>query len=218
MAWTAPRTWTTGELVTAALMNAHLRDNLLETSAAAATTAGDLTYADGANSMARLAKGTAYQALRMNLGVTAPEWGSAPAVRAYNNANLAINSATDTRLTFNSERYDIGTCHDTGSNTGRLTAPIAGIYHIFGNVDWGANVATFELWVLLNNTTIIGKHAYKSTTIASKNIQQVSTSYQLAATDYVELWVRHDEGSGLNVVVSANFSPEFGMHWTGPTA
>ena len=29
MAWTAPRTWVTGELVTAALMNTHVRDNLL---------------------------------------------------------------------------------------------------------------------------------------------------------------------------------------------
>lgn len=28
MAWTAPRTWVTGEIVTAALMNAHVRDNL----------------------------------------------------------------------------------------------------------------------------------------------------------------------------------------------
>lgn len=28
MAWTSPRTWVTGELVTAALLNTHLRDNL----------------------------------------------------------------------------------------------------------------------------------------------------------------------------------------------
>lgn len=28
MAWTTPRTWTDGELVTAAIMNAHVRDNL----------------------------------------------------------------------------------------------------------------------------------------------------------------------------------------------
>jgi len=28
MAWTAPRTWTDGELVTAAIMNPHIRDNL----------------------------------------------------------------------------------------------------------------------------------------------------------------------------------------------
>lgn len=29
MAWTAPRTWIVGEVVTAALMNTHVRDNLL---------------------------------------------------------------------------------------------------------------------------------------------------------------------------------------------
>jgi hypothetical protein len=29
MAWTAPRTWVTSEVVTAALLNTHLRDNLL---------------------------------------------------------------------------------------------------------------------------------------------------------------------------------------------
>lgn len=29
MAWTAPRTWVAGEVVTAALLNTHLRDNLL---------------------------------------------------------------------------------------------------------------------------------------------------------------------------------------------
>ncbi len=30
MAWTAPRTWVTGEVVTAALMNTHVRDNLAD--------------------------------------------------------------------------------------------------------------------------------------------------------------------------------------------
>ncbi len=28
MAWTAPRTWVAGEVVTAALLNTHVRDNL----------------------------------------------------------------------------------------------------------------------------------------------------------------------------------------------
>lgn len=30
MAWTAPRDWTTGELVTASIMNTHVRDNLVD--------------------------------------------------------------------------------------------------------------------------------------------------------------------------------------------
>ena len=60
MAWTTPRTWVTGETVTAALMNAHVRDNFRETSPFTVTTAGDLSYADAANSMnSRLGIGSA---------------------------------------------------------------------------------------------------------------------------------------------------------------
>lgn len=41
MAWTAPRTWVTGELVTAALLNTHLRDNLLHLGESAGLTVDD---------------------------------------------------------------------------------------------------------------------------------------------------------------------------------
>ena len=63
----------TGETVTAALLNPHIRDNLLETSAATVTTAGDLAYADAANSMgSRLAIGAA-ETILTSTG-TAPAW------------------------------------------------------------------------------------------------------------------------------------------------
>ncbi len=74
MAWTAPRTWVTAEVVTAALMNTHLRDNLLETSTAKVTTAGDLTYASGANALARLGIGAVDQFLIG--GASAPAWST----------------------------------------------------------------------------------------------------------------------------------------------
>ena len=58
MAWTAPRTWVSSEVVTASHMNTHIRDNFLETAAATAAAANDLVIADGANSMGtRLALG-----------------------------------------------------------------------------------------------------------------------------------------------------------------
>ena len=44
--------------------------------AALLTTQGDIPYASAANTPARLAKGTAFQILRMNSGATAPEWAS----------------------------------------------------------------------------------------------------------------------------------------------
>lgn len=77
MSWTAPRTWTAGEMLTAALLNTHLRDNLLETSVAKVTTAGDMIYATAVNALARRAIGTKRKVLRINSGANAPEWAYA---------------------------------------------------------------------------------------------------------------------------------------------
>ena len=92
MAWTAPRTWVTGEIVTAALMNSAIRDNFLETSAATVTTAGDIAFADAANSMgSRLAIGAATTHLVSD--------GSAPVWRA-NATDTDTGTGTDTTLTY----------------------------------------------------------------------------------------------------------------------
>ena len=56
MAWTAPRTWVSGETVTAALMNTHVRDNL--NALQVVTTKGDLAVATASVTLTRLAVGT----------------------------------------------------------------------------------------------------------------------------------------------------------------
>jgi hypothetical protein len=56
MAWNTPRTWSPGETVTAALMNAHLRDNLNVLK----------TYVDNDGSLRTLLKGFAYSAGQAN--------------------------------------------------------------------------------------------------------------------------------------------------------
>ena len=58
MAWTTPKTWASGYVVLAADLNTHLRDNLNVTAPAVLTTAGDILYASGANTPARLAMAT----------------------------------------------------------------------------------------------------------------------------------------------------------------
>mgnify|MGYP001609395771 FL=1 len=50
-------TWVVGEILTAALLNTHLRDNLLETGVAKVTTKGDSAWATAATAMARVAAG-----------------------------------------------------------------------------------------------------------------------------------------------------------------
>jgi len=55
MAWSTPRTWVTTEVVSASIMNTHVRDNFNETAPAQATAAGALIVTDGANSVAERA-------------------------------------------------------------------------------------------------------------------------------------------------------------------
>lgn len=52
MAWTTPRTWTTGEVVSASIMNTHVRDNFDQTAPAKATAAGEVFVATAANTIA----------------------------------------------------------------------------------------------------------------------------------------------------------------------
>ena len=75
MAWTTPKTWASGYVVLAADLNTHLRDNLNVTAPAVLTTAGDILYASGSNTPARLAKSTTSTQYLANTGTSnIPAW------------------------------------------------------------------------------------------------------------------------------------------------
>lgn len=139
--------------------------------------------------------------------------------RAYNNANISIADATLTALTFNSERYDTDTIHDTSTNSGRLTCNTAGKYLIAGHVQWGDNATGFRLIAIrLGGTTYLAIHNQMATTFnATDNAtyQSISTVYELAVGNYVELVVEQISGGALNVISSGSFSPEFEMSRIG---
>ena len=68
----------------------------------AVTTAGDILYATAARTLARLAKGTANQVLRMNSGATAPEWGLSLSVRYV---QMVVTEFTTTNAVGNGQFY-----------------------------------------------------------------------------------------------------------------
>ena len=78
MAWTTPRCWTTGEVVTAAIMNTHVKANFDVTAPAVLTTAGDILYASGTNTPARVGKGTNGNILHQ--ASCAPAWTASPSI------------------------------------------------------------------------------------------------------------------------------------------
>lgn len=148
MSWTTPKTWTVGEILTAADMNSQLRDNLLETAVGKVTTAGDTVYATGANALARLAKGTAGQWLKQ--GASFPEWASLPGpyveiARGDVPANGAfaitgIGSGYRTlRLTINAKYGS-----DVGASAQFTINSLANFYYYNGLTVAGTTVAGFS--------------------------------------------------------------------------
>lgn len=66
--------WITVGTLASTLLGHQAQDATLDTLAALSLVQGDILYATGADTLTRLAKGTASQVLRMNSGATAPEW------------------------------------------------------------------------------------------------------------------------------------------------
>ncbi len=173
------------------------------------TAQGDIPYASAANTPARLAKGTAGQQLRMNAGATAPEWYTVPAARVYHSAGQSVANATYTILAFDSERFDTDAIHDNVTNNSRLTCKTAGKYLISGNISWDATASgDRELVIVLNSSPNIAAVRVNASSYCK---QVVTTIYDLAVNDYVELYVMQTSGSPLLVVAAPPYSPEFMM-------
>ena len=139
MSWTAPRTWVVGEVLTAGLLNAHVRDNLLETAPAVATAVG-LPYADAANSLALLAAvGNGGKYIRFNAGATAIE-----AADAGGGMNWAIEQTGDPAFPHNGDTTTdvISSCtgiinHSAGGSPPAGAAPGASVSRARPNVKSG---------------------------------------------------------------------------------
>lgn len=82
-------------------------------------TVGDILYATGATTLAKLAKGTALQFLQMNSGATAPEWGSI--LGAAQGGTGVANNAAATLTRSGNHALTI-----TTTNTTSVTLPTTG--------------------------------------------------------------------------------------------
>jgi hypothetical protein len=140
--------------------------------------------------------------------------------RVYNSAAISVGTATNVALTFDSERYDTDGFHSTSTNTGRLTVPagLAGKYEIFMTVAWQANADSNmrALQVRLNGATYIAIDNGPALNSGAQPTRQViSTTYDLAVGEYVEIVAHQISGVTLNVLAAGNYTPEFGMQRIG---
>jgi len=131
--------------------------------------------------------------------------------RVYNSANLLIEDSVATALTFDAERWDTDELHQASVTPSRLTAQTDGQYLIFGHVVFASDPDGYrQMDIRLNGTTSLARVIQDGTAIPG-NALTITTYYNLAANDYVELVVYQTAGASLAVLADQNISPEFGM-------
>lgn len=121
---------------------------------------------------------------------------STVAFAAYHNTTQSISDATDTKVSFNTEVFDEGS--DFASS--EFTAPIAGIYHFSGGVQY-ANLGSgsrVRIEVRVNGTR---RFKGEDKEVGSTGVFQVSVSgtTKLSASDVVTIYTYQDSAGSQTV-------------------
>lgn len=126
-----------------------------------------------------------------------------PRSSAYNNGTQSIAGTTPIALTFDSEDYDVGAMHSTGSNTARITVPTGGdgLYVIRGGTQWAANGTGYRfLQLKKDGSTVLTNNCIQAADPTNNSITQQEVSFiaVLAAADYIEILAAQQSGGPLN--------------------
>jgi hypothetical protein len=133
----------------------------------------------------------------------------AAGARVFHSANQPIPSGVLTPLLFNSERFDNDTMHDPAGDSSRIICKTAGIYTLSVTVEFaGATGGVFRAVQLAVNGVAVASQNQPPNAANAVDIT-LATIFQLAVNDYVQVAIYHDRGSALDIVRTANFTPEF---------
>lgn len=147
--------------------------------------------------------------------------GSPPGCRVFNSAAILVANATDTVLTFDTQRFDTDTMHSTSVNTSRITFNTPGVYLLSftGQFVAATDYTQANSYFRLNGTTPIGLGGEIGTLTLNTAgaFVAATTIYKFAAADYAEVLVRQTNTlpASRNIQNLANYSFEFSAMWLG---
>lgn len=176
-----------------------VRDDLLETGPAKVTTAGDLLVASGANSLARLAKGTDGQSLVMAAG--APAWGTPTLGRwafcCKGSAGPVSYGGTRQTVTLDTLQQAIGGPFSLSSNA--LVLPATGVVLVTFHVQWVLPVAAGTVFLYGRQNTIDVTDQRDMVKASGDQASQEATKIlAVTAADTLSIQVQQNTGSNAN--------------------
>jgi hypothetical protein len=147
------------------------------------------------------------------------KFGTIPAARAntLTATTQSIGNGSLTTVNFDNESFDTAGLHDLVTTNSVLTAPVAGIYQLTGNVRWASN-ATGSRFVGLE--TPAGRIASVWVPAAPGGADtdlSISDVFALAAGDTVHMEVYQDSGGALTLIKNGTDAPNLSLTWIGPS-
>ena len=135
---------------------------------------------------------------------------NAPAFEAKLGSNQAFLDNVSTKVQFNTEEFDEGSCYDHSTNY-RFTPNVAGKYHVYLsmciNSAGDAQLANAYAMIYRNGTkTKTSHHNHASANDRASTVTIMSTLTFNGSSDYVEAYVQAADSSGNAEVLSADFS------------
>ena len=184
MAWTAPKSWTSGSAITAAELDTHVRDNE--------------DYLKDALDLAGLTSDVTLGQVKSAL------YGA----RATRTSTQSIPDASDQSILYTTEDFDSNAIHSTSVNNTRLVVPSGGGgYYLMGaSTEWEADATGARKHKIEKNgvngagTEIPGATTRAVNDGASQKVFLSSMTFaQLTAGDYIACTARQTSGGSLNV-------------------
>ncbi len=186
--------------------------------------AGDILYATGSTTLAKLAKGTASQTLKMNAGATAPEWATVAAsgagsVRFHARMESAqsIANTTETNIVFDTEVIDVGSGYNTSSGYWTVPSGEGGTYMIYYSHHFGTGAGnayqsriykstdTGSTWSKVHHQWDYDGNGY--------NVNHNTYLIVLSAADVLKTTLYHGQSSTQSMYAEADVDKTFFGGW-----
>jgi hypothetical protein len=197
------KTFTTGEVLTAANVNGYLMQGILVFATAAARDSAITSPQEG---QACYLKDTdAVLTYSGSAWVAVGGAASFSGVKCSNTLSQSIPNNTYTAITWAGEEFDVGGYHSTATNTSRITIPAgkAGYYQLQASGGTGSSATGIRIAKIYKNGTSIVQTVMPGST-TDPNIE-IETVVYLAVADYVEVFFYQNSGSSQTVYWSEDY-------------